>query len=333
MHGSYSSGSRPPVDRGSVDDAMGLPAPRSTSGRRLLEAIHRFARDRTAPILLEGETGTGKTKLARHFHRLFPRAKGPFEHVVLSATADGLVGSDLFGHVVGAYTDARTSRNGRFVAANGGTLFFDEIARASPLVQGFMLDAIESGVVRPLGAERDLRVDVRVVSATSGDLPRMVEEGTFLADLYARIEMFTLRLPPLRERRADIPDLVEHFAREKAGSAGYALAPEFAPELVEAMTRAEWPGNIRQLANAVHLLLIEADGAELVTFDHCRGRVEWLRQRMPPGALTRADIERAIAEARGNVSLAAKSLGVDRGTLHRKLRRFRDGDDEGRAAS
>ena len=335
MHYSHSSGSAPLVHRGRhVCDATELPSPHSTAGRRLLEQISRFARDRTAPILLEGESGTGKTTIARELHRLSPRAKGPFEHVVLSAAADGLAGSDLFGHVAGAYTDARTHRTGRFAAAHGGTLFLDEIAKASSTVQGLVLDAIESGVVRPLGAERDVRVDVRVVCATSGDLVGMVERGAFLADLYARIEMFTVRLPPLRERRADIPELIEFYARLKAASAGYALAPEFAPELIDAMVRAEWPGNLRQLSNAVHRLLIEAEGADLVTLDHCRERLAPLRgAARPPSALTMVDIERALAQESGNVTRAAKALGIDRKTLYRKLRGFRDEGDEERPAS
>lgn len=294
-----------------------------------MEQITRFARDRTAPILLEGESGTGKTTIARELHRLSPRAQGPFEHAVLSATAESLAGSELFGHVAGAFTDARTHRTGRFAAANGGTLFLDEIAKSSATVQALLLDAIESGVVRPLGAERDVRVDVRVVCATSADLAGMVADEEFLADLYAQIEMFTVRLPPLRERQADIPELIEFHARRTASSAGYSVAPQFEPELVDAMARAAWPGNLRQLRNAVHRLLIEAEGAETVTLEHCRDQLSFLRDARRPGELTKADIERALAREGGNVTRAAKRLGIDRTTLHRKRRAFRRDEDDG----
>ena len=311
-----------------------LPASDASEGRRdrrqsaafdaVLSRVMRFARDDTAPILLQGESGTGKTRLARQIHDHSPRAKGPFRHLVLSAVDDGVSASELFGHVPGAFTDARQSRVGQFASANGGTLFLDEIGKASLTVQAKLLHALEYGEFRPVGSDRDVRVNVRIVAATNVDLAHMVVAEKFLADLYARLETFRIVLPPLRKRRADIPMLVAESVARHAPAAGYdAMVPEIEPRLMAALQRAEWPSNIRQLDATVHRLLLEADGAPLISMVHCADDLGFL---IPPHedreAITAEQIEHAIHRA-GSLSAAARMLGVDRKTL--RLRRQRAG--------
>jgi DNA-binding NtrC family response regulator len=293
---------------------------------RVLEQVRRFARERSAPVLIEGETGTGKTGIARLLHSKSPRAAGPFEYVVLSALDDALANSELFGHVTGAFTDARSSRAGHFASAHGGTLFLDEIGKASRGVQRKLLHAIEYGEIRPLGADRDMRVDVRIIAAANTPLEESVMRDEFLPDLYARLGTFRIRLPPLRDRRADIPVLVEHYVAQHAPPCGYSgRPPDVDEELMHALRNADWPYNLRQLDSTVHRLLVEADGAPMMTLAHCRDNLEYLRGRPhKPGSLTRGEIETAIADAGNNVSRAARALGIDRTTLHRKLNLLRE---------
>jgi DNA-binding NtrC family response regulator len=294
---------------------------RSAAYVRALEQLERFARDRDVPILIEGETGTGKTTIARHLHQKSPRAAGPFDYVVLSALDDALANSELFGHVTGAFTDARSNRVGHFASAHGGTLFLDEIGKASAVVQRKLLHAIEYGEVRPLGADRDMRVDVRIVAATNTPLDALVERDVFLPDLYARLDTFRVRLPALRERRADIPVLVEYYLAQHASSCGYdGVTPRVDDALMDALSNAEWPYNLRQLHSTVHRLLLEAEGALTITLAHCRDNLAYLCEhaRRPACALTLGEIEHAIADAGNNVSRAAKALGIDRTTLHRR---------------
>jgi DNA-binding NtrC family response regulator len=242
---------------------------------------------------------------------------------VLSALDDALASSELFGHVAGAYTDARSSRTGVFALAHGGTLFLDEIAKASIAVQQKLLHAIEYGEIRPLGSDRTVRVDSRIVAATNLDLEPLVETGRFLPDLNARLETFRIRLPPLRERRVDIPMLAVHYAELHAARAGHPT-PELDEALVDALQRARWPNNLRQLNATMHRLVLEAEPGERISLKHCRGPLQHI------ATLTRdsqeialSDVEEAIAQAGNNVSRAATSLGVARTTVYRKLRQLR----------
>jgi DNA-binding NtrC family response regulator len=294
---------------------------RSAAYLRAVEQAERFARDRHAPILIEGETGTGKTLIARHIHQSSPRRSAPYQYVVLSTLDDALASSELFGHVPGAYTDARGSRAGQFASAHGGTLFLDEIGKASRVVQRKLLHAIEYGEIRPLGTDRDMRVDTRIVAATNIPLADCVARDEFLPDLHARLGTFRIRLPPLRERRADIPVLVDHYVAQHAPSCGYdAALPRVDGELMDALTRADWPHNLRQLHSTVHRLVVEADGALVITLAHCRDELSYLcGDCRRTGALTLDELEDAIAQAGNNMSRAAKALGVDRTTLYRKL--------------
>lgn len=288
---------------------------------RAIERAERYAADPTATLLLEGESGTGKTVLARHLHDVSPRRRAPFESLPLSAVEDSLAGSDLFGHVAGAFTDARGSRVGRFLSANGGTIFLDEVGKASASLQRKLLHAVEYHEIRPLGADRDVRVDVRVMAATNIPLEQMVERGEFLPDLAARLTTFRVRLPSLRDRRDDIPHLVRGYVAKRALAAGYVEPPAIADELMAALAGAPWPYNLRQLDATVHRLLLDAEGAQTITLGHCQEDLAYLREAHR--ALEPLTVDR-IADAlrtTGSKSAAARKLGVDRTTLHRHLRR------------
>jgi DNA-binding NtrC family response regulator len=297
---------------------------RSGGYLRALARLQKFARAGTVPILLEGESGTGKTQHASYVHRQSERAEGPFQIAILSAIADGFAASELFGHVAGAFTDARQSRPGLFASAAGGTLFLDEIGKSSRSVQQLLLHVVEYGEMRPLGSDRVVRTDARVVSASNKPLSRLVAEDRFLPDLHARLANFRVELPPLRDRRADIPILVEEYVSRHAYGYGYATEPAVHPELMTALEGAPWPNNLRELDATIQRLLIDADGASVLTTDLCVGDLAHLRQRgkPKPGTLCRADVDRAIATA-GDVSKAARLLEVDRSTVYRILQRRR----------
>lgn len=283
--------------------------------------LGRFARDDTAPILLVGESGTGKTRLARHIHEHSPRARGPLELVVLSTVPDSVAASALFGHVAGAYTDARQSRKGALLSAQDGTLFLDELGKASLPVQGMLLHVLEYGVFRPVGADRDVRVNVRIVAATSADLTDLVARGEFLPDLLARLDSFIVTIPPLRERKADIPALFHESLERYAAGAGYDRAPAVADDLLEAFRNAPWPGNLRQLDGVVHRLLLEANGAPCLTVGHCIAELSWLAELARGRSAGAAEIEEALRTTGGNVSAASRLLGVTPKTLRRRRRR------------
>jgi DNA-binding NtrC family response regulator len=310
------------VPPGTLDPAL----VRSTTFRRTLEEVARLARDKDVPILVEGESGTGKSTIARFIHDLSPRAGRPLEWVLLGAIDDALAGSALFGHIPGAYTDARSNRAGAFASAQGGSLFLDEIGKASLSVQAKLLHAIEYGSVRPLGSDRDLRVDVRVICASNLPLEMLADEGKFLPDLLARLETFRVELPPLRARRADIPVLIDTYVAANAARDVYPGAlPSIAPPLLVALQNADWPNNLRQLNATVRRLLIEAEGAGEITFEHCRGPLEYLTTlRRDADGPSLVQIEAAMIEAKQNASEAARILKIDRTTLYRRRRRLRE---------
>jgi DNA-binding NtrC family response regulator len=292
----------------------------SAAFRAALKSVERFSRDRSATVLLEGEAGTGKTTVARYLHHCSARAAEPFQAVVLSTLDDSLASAELFGHVAGAFTGAHAHRAGHFVSAAGGTLFLDEIGKASKGVQQKLLHAIEYGEITPVGADRPVRVDVRVVAASNMSLAALVSRGEFLADLHDRISAFRIELPPLRERRMDIPALVHCYVERHAIGAGYRDSmPSLDADLMTALLSALWPGNLRQLDATIHRLLVEGEGASLITLGHCTGDLAYLResQRKP---LTRERVDEAISSA-GSITGAAQILRVDRTTVHRFQRK------------
>ncbi len=295
---------------------------RSNAFIKVLRQAERFARAGCVPILIQGESGTGKTQLARHLHRASARAGKPFQTVVLSALDDSLANSELFGHVSGAFTDARSTRTGHFASANGGTLFLDEIGKASLAVQQKLLHAVEYREIRAVGSDRDLRVDVRIIAATNVSLDALVREARFLPDLEARLSTFRIRLPSLRERRADIPILVEQCIRARARDYGYSRPPMVSSALVFALQRATWTNNVRQLDATVQRILVDAEGADPLTLDHCIDDLEYLRGAAAEGGMPlTVDRVSAAIERAGSVTGAARLLGVDRTTIHRFRRK------------
>jgi len=274
-----------------------------------------------ATVLIEGESGTGKEQVARAIHAASKRAGGPFVAVDCGAIAEGVLESELFGHARGAFTGAQQSRRGLFEEASHGTLFLDELGDVGPALQARLLRALQEGEIRRVGANEAVAVDVRVLAATNKDLSQRVKEGKFREDLYYRINVVTIRLPPLRERREDIPLLAEHFAAKHGRPEGSAITPE-ARELLLAH---DWPGNVRELENVIARALA-LNHAGLVVPEDLPDRLRGLPPGIPPPRggerLTLADVERRyaaqiLAETGGNKTRAAEILGIDRKTLYR----------------
>jgi DNA-binding NtrC family response regulator len=289
--------------------------------------------ERVAPsdvnVLITGEHGTGKDVVARWIHAASPRAGRALITVNAGGIADTLFESELFGHVKGAFTDAKTDRVGSFELADGGTLFLDEIANVSPKQQAKLLRVLESGDLQRVGSSRMRRVDVRVLAATNADLRREVGEGRFREDLLYRLNTIEVRLPPLRERREDIAPLAALFLREQA-SRNRRAAAELTTGAVRALLEHQWPGNVRELRHAVERAVLMARGSAVTEDDL------GLQQPRPPGATAGVDftadvtleeaervlIQRALARHGGNVSRAAEALGVSRSALYRRLQYY-----------
>ncbi len=278
-------------------------------------------------ILIEGESGTGKELLAKALHNLSTRADKPLITVNCGAIPDTLLESELFGYRAGAFTDARRDKPGRFTQADGGTIFLDEIGDITPALQVRLLRVLQNKTFEPLGATKSVEVDVRVLAATNKDLQAMVAKGTFREDLYYRIRVFKLFLPPLRERKEDIPELARHFINRMNVLKGKDLTG-LSKEALDACMRYDWPGNIRELENAIEHAFILCRGG-LIEPRHLpeplRAIAE-MSENLPNGG-TLAEIEaRAIREAlarnSGKKLATARELGINKTTLWRKLKRL-----------
>jgi len=299
----------------------------SSATRRLIERARQVART-DADILLEAESGTGKELLARLVHRSSPRSHRPFVAVNCAGFPDTLLESELFGHVRGAFTGALTAKAGKFELAHTGTLLLDEIGEMPRSLQPKLLRVLQEREIDRLGDTRPLPVDVRVIATTNRSLGTMVAEGQFRADLFFRLNVIPLSLPPLRERREDIPDLVDHFVRKYA-PASRSTVTEFSPELLGRLQAYEWPGNVRELENFVRRALVLSSGpiaglellpdAGLQKDEDPMGGIE-------PG-LTLRELERTLLEKTldatgGNRTRAAGMLGVSLRTVRNKIREF-----------
>lgn len=295
----------------------------------LLSTVARIA-PTDAPVLILGENGTGKELIANAIHNNSRRRRSPFVMVNLGGISQTLFESEMFGHTKGAFTGAVTARKGRFEMADKGTIFLDEIGDLDMGSQVKMLRVLQQHTFEPLGESRPRKVDIRVVCATNVDLPAMVAEHTFREDLFYRINLITLRLPALRERRDDIPLLVRHFLRLSAENAGLPL-PEITSEAMELLTRLPYPGNIRQLKNMVERALLI--GGPRLGKEHfaihpghdLRREDEAADSVRPAGTLE--DMERqtivdALSQADGNLTQAARILGITRQTLYRRLEKY-----------
>jgi two-component system nitrogen regulation response regulator NtrX len=309
---------------------------RSGPMRRVGELIQRIARTE-ARVLITGESGTGKELAASAIHELSGRAGGPFIRVNCAAIPRDLVESELFGHEKGSFTGATERRRGRFELANGGTLLLDEVGDLSPEAQAKLLRVLETGEFERVGGNDLIRVDVRTLAATNRDLAADIAAGRFREDLFFRLHVVPLALPPLRERRDDVPLLVEHFLARYRGRSAL-RPPRLHPSAMEALTRHAWPGNVRELANIVERLAILHAGSEVGAAE-VQLLLAWppVSSRTPaPGY--RDDDRRPLADrldeyerllllgaveaSSGNLAEAARRLQTDRANLYRRMRRL-----------
>ncbi|HUK13669.1 MAG TPA: sigma-54 dependent transcriptional regulator [Thermoanaerobaculaceae bacterium] len=313
---------------------------RSPVMERVFELVRRAAPSRSN-VLLTGESGTGKELVARATHQLSARADGAFVVVNTGSVPTDLLESTLFGHVRGAFTGAVATRRGLFEVADGGTIFLDEIGTITPPTQAKLLRVIQEREFIPVGSEQTVRVDVRIIAATNADLPRMVSEGTFREDLYYRLNVITIELPPLRARREDIPALASHFLRrlgEENGKPNLSLTPH----ALDVLLGYHWPGNVRQLENVIERAVVLCAG-DVIDAELLPSEV-----RLPQGAAaaqlpadgvdlkeavnsyTRALIEASLVRCGGVQRRAAQMLRVRPSTLNEMIRRLgiAGGDEE-----
>jgi DNA-binding NtrC family response regulator len=300
------------------------PIAASSAMREVLRMVEKIAPS-DASVLITGEHGTGKEVIARWIHALSPRRKGPFIAVNSGGLSDGVLESELFGHVRGAFTDAKTDRIGCFEMADEGTLFLDEIGNMPLGQQAKLLRALQTGEFRPVGSTKMRHARARIVAATNADLAQEIAKGQFREDLLYRLNTVEVRVPALRERREDIGLLAQHFLERRAAQYRKPVVA-FAPSALQAMLAHSWPGNVRELEHVVERAVLMAAGTEVTEQD--------LVVKSPSGAggsrvedmtLEQAErhlIERALARADGNVSHAAKALGLSRSALYRRLEHF-----------
>jgi transcriptional regulator with PAS, ATPase and Fis domain len=278
-----------------------------------------------ASVLILGENGTGKEVVARDIHRLSARKNEIFMKVDLGALPETLFESELFGHVKGAFTDAKEERDGRFVIASGGTLFLDEIGNLTPGLQSKLLSVLQNNEVYQVGSSIPKPVDVRIISATNMPLQKMIEEKSFREDLYYRINAIELEIPPLRNRKEDIPILTEFFLRKYSDQyqkAGLKLSDR----AMEQVMSHPWPGNIRELEHAIEKAVILSEKGVISDIT--------LTTRIESGSATSASntlnleahekmvIQQALKEVQGNITAAAKALGINRSTLYQKMKKY-----------
>jgi two-component system nitrogen regulation response regulator NtrX len=306
---------------------------RSYAIKALLDKIEKVAPS-SARVLITGENGTGKELVARAMHRLSPRKDGPFVEVNCAAIPSELIESELFGHMKGSFTGAVQDRAGKFELASGGTLFLDEIGDMSLAAQAKVLRVLEDGVVTRIGGSKPISVDVRVIAATNKDLEHEIAEGKFREDLYYRINVVPVSVPPLRDRREDIPQLIAHFADRLTRNEG--VPPRvFADEAVRRMTEYDWPGNVRELRNTVERLLILASGPRITAADVERLVGKRATEQTSLGSLVecrtfeefkdaaeRAFLLAKLRESNWNVSETARLLDMPRSNLYKKIERY-----------
>ena len=301
----------------------------SDSMKAVFESLDRIM-ESSLPVLITGESGTGKELIARAIHKNGARSKRPFISENCSAIPESLLESELFGHVKGAFTGADRTKKGLFETADSGTLFLDEIGDMSPAMQAKLLRVLQEGKVRPVGSDKLIDVDVRLLTASHRDLAKQVSEGSFREDLFYRIHVLTVELPPLRERVDDIPILAEHLLARAGREAGRP-APVLPQEVIVALCKHSWPGNVRELENEMRRLLVLAP--EQVVLSSLSTAVRetsgGVKARALEGDLRetiaefeRSAIEAALERAGGNKSQAARALGISRFALQRKLDKY-----------
>ena len=315
--------------RAQLRERYGLPGlvAQSPAMLAVLDLVERVA-PTDATLLVQGESGTGKEVIAKAVHHASARASRPFVAVNCGAVPEPLLESELFGFMRGAFTGAVASKLGLFEEADGGTLFLDEIAEMPAALQVKLLRTLQSGEVRRLGATQARTIDVRVIAATNGDLAAMMGQGSFREDLYYRLNVIQVALPPLRERREDIPALAEHFLARSAAKLG--RTRRLSPEALERLLRYPWPGNVRELENAIERAAILSRGENVAPEDlpsHVAAGMQLGPSPALPQQTTLAEAERAhilqtLERFGRNHSGAAEALGIGRTTLWRKLKEY-----------
>ncbi len=292
--------------------------------RTVLETLPTIAGSEST-VLITGESGTGKELVARSIHKLSPRSEGPLIAVNSAGIPDTLLEAELFGYEPGAFTGAVKSKPGRFAMAKGGTLFLDEIGDMSPQLQAKLLRVLQDGTYEALGGVRTLQADVRVVAATHQDLPAMIREGSFREDLFYRLNVFELRLPPLRDRKEDVPLLVDHFLDRLSAVRGKRISG-LSPNALRALLSHPFPGNVRELQNAVEHAFVLARGNLIRTQD----LPDSLRPHADTGQagagsleeLERGFITDLLLKNGFNRTATAREMGIHKATLYRKIRRL-----------
>ena len=299
--------------------------------RETMEKVHRVA-PLLSPVLLVGETGTGKEVIANAIHELSHRSSGPLIKVNCGAIPETLIDSELFGHEKGAFTGAIAQKRGRFERADGGTIFLDEISELPPQVQVRLLRVLQEKEIERVGGQETIKVNVRIISATHTDLQSLVNKGEFREDLYFRLNIFPIAVPPLRERRNDIPLLVHHFIQKKAQEMALSDVPNLTPGEIDRLMQYEWPGNVRELENAVERAIILSKNNQL-TFGNIisceassnRPVMENIRESERLDQMAARHIEAALDKARGRVNGeggAADLLGINPSTLRHRMRKL-----------
>lgn len=318
--------------QGKREDTFNFQSP---SMRQLERLIGKVA-PTDSTVLVTGDSGTGKGVIARLIHQQSPRADAPFIPVNCGAIPEHLMESELFGHTKGSFTGADKARKGLFLEADKGTIFLDEIGELPLQLQVKLLHVIEEKMVRAVGGEQTRRADVRIVAATNRDLQKMVNEGTFREDLYFRLSVFHVHVPPLRDRRQDIPGLVQFLVRRGAKRMNCDTGITVAHDVEELLTAYDWPGNVREMENVIDRALILAEHGHITCFDLPPQITKLISVERPgtvspePGGNLREQvrrfeesvISRAISESDGDRRLAAQKLGIGLSSLYRKLEDF-----------
>jgi DNA-binding NtrC family response regulator len=310
-----------------VESALGNIIGRSKPMRDLFRLIERVAGSNTT-ILIYGESGTGKELVARAIHQQSPRRTRPFVAIDCGALPETLLESELFGHVRGSFTGAVSNKKGLFEEADGGTLLLDEIGDTTPAFQSKLLRVLQENEIRPVGGNKTLKVDVRVIAATNKDLKKSVERKSFREDLYYRLAVVPIIIPPLRQRREDIPLLADHFIRKYCERNGF--EPKLIlPKTLKLLIESPWPGNVRELENVIERAVLMSPGPEISADAlFMEPMVDQPEDALPEAirmateTVEKEKIAEATRQAKGNRSLAAKLLGISRATLYNKLKRY-----------
>jgi DNA-binding NtrC family response regulator len=300
---------------------------RSPAMKRVAELVEMVA-PADATVLITGESGTGKEVVARAIHSNSPRRNMPMVVIHCGALTETLLESELFGHERGAFTGAQFRRKGKFEVADGGTVFLDEISDISLRTQSDLLRVLQEKEIVRVGGSQPVKVDFRCIAATNRSIEELVKAGTFRPDLYYRLNVFAINIPPLRERREDIPLLVDYFLRRFCASTNREV-PRISPAAIDSLMAHDWPGNVRELENAVERALVVGRNGEIGPAHFALGvRSEALSSGgRTLDEVERTHIEKVVSECEGNLSRAARVLGIDRTTLYHKLKRYRATDE------